>query len=89
LGLALGIILSRQVNWFSPGKEKTSIRERPLLIVEAIPRASAEIRSLETSPSAALRNMLEDTPADKEVILTVWRNVKSTEVTVIIKQATG
>ncbi|OGP54765.1 MAG: hypothetical protein A2Y65_08720 [Deltaproteobacteria bacterium RBG_13_52_11] len=65
------------------------MRERSLLIVEAIPRASAEIRSLETSPSAALRNMLEDTPVDKELILTVWRKVKSTEVTVVIKQASG
>jgi serine protease Do len=50
-GIALGVIISHQAHRFFPGNEKDS--ERRPLAVEANPRASAEMRSLQTSLSTA------------------------------------
>jgi serine protease Do len=50
-GIALGVIISYQAHRFFPGTEKDS--ERRPLAVEANPRVSAEVRSLQTSLSTA------------------------------------
>jgi serine protease Do len=51
-GLALGIIVSHQARWFFPGKEKA------LQTVEAIPRVSEDVKSLQTSLSAVAQRSM-------------------------------
>jgi serine protease Do len=68
------------------------------LIVEVSPRSPAAKAGLhrgdiivrygdeEIEEATALRNMIADTPINKKVTLTVWRDSKNTEVTVVIKE---
>ena len=43
-------------------------------------------RDEEIKEATALRNLIADTPINKKVILTVWRDKKTTTVTVVIKE---
>jgi serine protease Do len=58
LGLALGVFLSHQVNWLVPGAEKQSGAQKEPFSVEATPRVSEEVRSIQTSLSAVAQRTM-------------------------------
>jgi serine protease Do len=58
LGLALGAFFTHQVDWFVPGGEKQSGAQKEPLICEATPRASEDVRSIETSLSAVAQHAM-------------------------------
>jgi serine protease Do len=58
VGLALGIFLSYQVNWLIPGAEKQSRVQKESFSVEATPRVSDEVRSIQTSLSAVAQRTM-------------------------------
>ena len=57
-GLILGIILSHQVGWFAPGGGKQSGAQRESLSVEATPRVSEEVRSIQTGLAAVAQRTM-------------------------------
>jgi len=73
-------------------------KPRGALIVEVSPRSPAAKAGLhrgdiivrygdeEIEESMELRNLVADTPIDKKVALTLWRNGKRTQATVVIKE---
>ena len=58
VGLALGVFFSHQVDWFVRGGEKQSGAQKELFTVEATPRVSEEVRSIETSLSAVAQHTM-------------------------------
>jgi serine protease Do len=58
VGLALGVILSYQVNWLMPCAEKQSEAQKESFSVEATPRVSEEVRSIQTSLSAVAQRTM-------------------------------
>jgi serine protease Do len=68
------------------------------LIVEVSPHSPAAKAGLrrgdiivrygdeEIEEATSLKNLIADTPINKKVILTIWREGKTTEVTVVIKE---
>ena len=58
LGLALGIFFAHQVNWLVPGGGKQSEGQKEPYTVEATPRVSEEVRSIQTSLSAVAQRTM-------------------------------
>lgn len=58
VGLALGIFLSYQVGWLIPGAEKQPRVQKESFSVEATPRVSDEVRSIQTSLSVVAQRTM-------------------------------
>jgi serine protease Do len=58
VGLALGVFFSHQLGWFVPGGEKQSVTQKESFTVEATPRVSEEVRSIQTSLSAVAQRTM-------------------------------
>jgi serine protease Do len=58
VGIALGVFFSHQVGWLVPGGEKQSGAQKEPFTVEATPRVSEEVRSIQTSLSAVAQRTM-------------------------------
>jgi serine protease Do len=58
VGIALGVFFSHQVGWLVPGGEKQSGAQKEPFTVEATPRVSEEVRSIQTSLSAVAQRAM-------------------------------
>jgi serine protease Do len=58
VGLALGVFFSHQLGWFVPGGQKQSVTQKESFTVEATPRVSEEVRSIQTSLSAVAQRTM-------------------------------
>jgi serine protease Do len=58
VGIALGVFFSHQIGWLVPGREKQSGAQKESFTVEATPRVSEEVRSIQTSLSAVAQRTM-------------------------------